>query len=348
MFSRYGLGALFGSFLIAIAIWSTWSAPPPVAPEGEAELSFIVIGDTPYSAPDEAMLAKALPLIRGGDFPFVLHIGDYKGGRAPCLPKYDQSFLDLVDGLAPAPVFYTPGDNEWTDCDRNKNPATGKNYSDLARLELVRQHFRRTRAPTIGIAPPANMQAQAQESQIENATWRVGAVRFATIHVTGTNNGWNWVSGDPLDDALAAVKTREMANHLWLDRAFALGEGEDARAIVLAMHADPTDVDANLLGIACHHVVADGAENCDAFSSLRKKISKLTQSFGRPVLLIHGDTKPFTLGQGFSGDEADNLWRLNAAGDGVRDVVRVDVHTNGAAHPFRAVGLITGKKTKTD
>ena len=97
--------------------------------------SFVVIGDTPYNAADEAMLAEALPKIKEGAYPFVIHIGDYKGGRAPCTDEHDMRHRALIEELKPIPVFYTPGDNEWTDCDRNEDPATGKLYSDLDRLE---------------------------------------------------------------------------------------------------------------------------------------------------------------------------------------------------------------------
>jgi hypothetical protein len=91
---------------------------------------------------------------------------------------------------------------------------------------------------------------------------------------------------------------------------------------------------------------------CDAFIDLRKAIRDAAIAFGKPTLVIHGDTAPFTLNQDFAGDEAPALWRLNAAGDagtgitgqfyGTRDVTVVMVNAK-SAKPFAARGLVTGK-----
>ncbi len=68
------------------------------------------------------------------------------------------------------------------------------------------------------------------------------------------------------------------------------------------------------------------------------------------MLVIHGDTAPFTLDQTFSGDEAPTLWRLNAAGDagfgvtgfayGVRDLTLVSIDLKAPA-PFSAKALLS-------
>ncbi len=98
------------------------------ASEADAAFSFVVIGDTPYAGEDVEMLAKALPLVKDGAYPFIIHVGDYKGGRAPCTSGHDDRQAELSAALTPTPVFYTPGDSEWTDCDRNIDSATGKPY----------------------------------------------------------------------------------------------------------------------------------------------------------------------------------------------------------------------------
>ena len=325
-----------------------------LAPGGETAddggFAFIVLGDTPYSSDDEVMLAEALPAIKAGDYPFIVHIGDYKGGGAQCVKKFDDRMAALIADLAPTPVFYTPGDNEWTDCDRHTDPTTGEKYSDLARLAIVRDRFFAAPPET-----PENLQYERQPALLENATWVFEDVRFLTVHITGTNNGRDWVTVDALEDADAEADRRDAANLAWLGAAFDRAAAEDARAVVIATQADVTDVKGKPKDKMCDGAAKSNRHPCDAFADFRAALRDKATAFGKPVLLIHGDTAPFTLGQSIAGEEAPNLWRLNAAGDagvnrigvsyGVRDVTRVEIDPAASA-PFAAKGLLTGATPK--
>ena len=317
------------------------SAAADAPPDG---FSFMVIGDTPNGPEDEAMLAKALPLIKDGDYPFVIHIGDYKSGGSACTDDLDDRFASLLDALAPTPVFYTPGDNEWTDCDRNINEATGVLYSELDRLEHIRGLFFAN--------PPTAFDARRLPEQPENATWSHEGVRFGTLLATGTNNGRMWVTGDPLERAAKAADDRDRNNLNWIALVFAAAERENAKAVVLAFQADMTNVRRAAKNVPCDGAAPDDKTLCDAFMDLRAAIAEGAESFGGPVLVIHGDTAPFAIARSFAGDETPNFWRLNAAGDagvnrlgvpyGFRDVTRVTV-TPSADEPFAAMGLTTGQ-----
>lgn len=312
-------------------------ADPAPAPLVE----FVVIGDTPYGEEDEKMLAEAVPAIKVQNPPFIIHIGDYKGGRAPCTDDHDVRHQELIASLAPIPVFYTPGDNEWTDCDRHINEATGERYSDLARLDRVRELFFST--------PPAVIDGfgfRRQDAQPENANWTRNGVHFATLHVTGTNNGRDWVTGDPLQAALAAVTTRDANNMEWLGAVFDRATSDGASAIVIAMQADMGETKGKTFGEMCTDVAPNDDGKCDAFADLRADLVNRAANFAKPVLLIHGDTAPFELGTPFGEGAAPGLRVLNAAGDtgptyGTRDVTLVQI-TPGASEPFAARGLLTG------
>lgn len=332
----------------ALAFTACQSATTDVPSPPQTDLSFVVIGDTPYGAEDEKMLQDAVPLIKAGDYPFVIHIGDYKGGRAECLPVHDERHQKLFQDLAPIPMIYTPGDNEWTDCDRNKKPNSDELYSDLERLAYIRETF---------FSPPQQLPADMfMHHQIagdvrENVSWSYNDVWFLTLHVTGTNNGRDWVTGDTLDAALASVNARDKANLDWLGMSFTHAKSKNAQAVVIAMQSDMNDIEDKPEDVMCETVAATSDHACDGFTTLRAAIRDAAIQFGKPVLLIHGDTAPFTLKQQFSGEEAPNLWLLNAAGDtgptyGTRDVTRVDISL-GQDMPFRAEGLITGKRPKT-
>ena len=348
--------AAAGAVLLAACNDGIESAAP-----GRDALSFIVVGDAPYGPEDEAMLADALPLIKASRTPFVVHLGDYKGGKTACADHYDAAFAALIDDLRPTPVFYTPGDNEWTDCDRNPDQRTGRPYSDLDRLDKIRTLF--FSGPPAALDEPGAAEAfgfRQQETLIENATWIHERVRFLTVHVVGTNNGRNWVVGDSLLRAREAVEARDAANLEWITAGFKAARQERARAVIIAMQGDPVQIWRQARGKPCdadgtQPVRADGEQVCDGFLALRRRLREEALAFDGPVLVMHGDTAPFSLNQDFLGETAPNLWRFNAAGDagvgrtglpyGLRDVAMVTFDPS-KNKPFSAFGLLTGETPK--
>ena len=59
-------------------------------------------------------LSRAVANINAATPPVVVHVGDTHGDRTCNTPlmKVLRGFMDEIS----APVLYTPGDNEWTDC----------------------------------------------------------------------------------------------------------------------------------------------------------------------------------------------------------------------------------------
>jgi|GEM_PF-414594 len=313
-------------------------------------LSFVVIGDTPYSKADRKMLELAVPKIKADAAPFVIHIGDFKGGGQECTAAHDDSFAALIEALKPVPVFYTPGDNEWVDCDRFKRKDSGEYYSEYERLEALSQRF------FAGAPSGAEALSYTRQESGLNAAWETENIRFATLHWTGTANGRKWIAGDDPAIAKPKIEARETANMVWLKTQFEQAKTSENAALILAIHADVSDVDKEDIGKACTMVSANGDLPCDAFAGLRAALSAHARDFAGPVLVVHGDTSPFTLNQDFLTEGAPNLWRLNAAGDagigrtgqkyGTVDVTRVTVMPDSAV-PFAASGLVTGKVAKT-
>lgn len=317
----------------------------------DAPFSFAVIGDIPYNDDDRDVFDNTIvPAIQTGGYPFVIHVGDYKGGGAPCTAQEDDAQIALIKKLAPIPVFYTPGDNEWTDCDRFVDPATGKPQSELQRLARLKELF--FEEP---VDAPETLSVMMQPDAPGNVMWRYEGVRFLTVHVVGTGNGRRAVAGDDPDEAgpLADARERDAIN--WITAASIAAKKQNAKALVIAMHADMSDVKPENRGVPCNGAVASLDETCDAFVVLRKALRKAAETFGGPTLLIHGDTAPFTLGQAFAGEEAANLWVLNAAGDhgvtgegfhyGMQDSTRV-IFDPSASSPFDAWGIATGQRAK--
>ncbi|ESQ73496.1 metallophosphoesterase [Asticcacaulis sp. AC402] len=329
--------------LVLVTALSACVSLPPEGGSGRAE--FVVIGDTPYSASDEAMLVTAIPKIKALNPPFVLHVGDIQAGKDVCGAP-DDRFAALVEALRPIPVIYTPGDNEWTDCDRKEMPGTTTRFSELARLDILRSRFFAVPAMT---DPEFHYVQQA--GQPENARFAYGGMVWTTLNISGTNNGRDFVMGDGLVVAARAAEARELANVGWLNEAFAVAAARKARGVVIVMQADMvTEVDPKAYGQPCFDAVADRRMRpCDGFYPIRDMLPALAKNFGKPVFLIHGDTGPFRVMKGWA---PATIYELNAAGDvwyrdsgemcAVRDVTHVWIDVD-AAEPLRAQGLVTGE-----
>ncbi|MFQ5953609.1 MAG: hypothetical protein ACE5JZ_00925 [Kiloniellales bacterium] len=301
---------------------------------GAAEAQrFLVIGDLPYTAEQNHRLENTIaPAIKNAGHPFLIHLGDFKASSEACTKDLFIERRDQMNALRPGRVFYTPGDNDWTDCDR---PWTGRPMSELGRLDLLRRLFF-TAPPD----PPADWAYSRQPSFPENARWRLGGVVFATVHVVGTNNGRNQILKDDIAAALSLVAARDRANRVWLAAAFAAADAAGARTVVIATHADVTDVAAK------EPCTADIRRRCDGFAGFRSQLTRHAAAFGKPVLLVHGDTRPYCLDQGFGGTTAPGLWRLNAAGDDVdwTDATEITVQPDGSF----AILTLVGRKQPRD
>jgi hypothetical protein len=92
--------------------------------------SFGVIGDVPYGdAEIQAFPSYIEDLNAHKELSFVAHAGDIKNGSSQCTDQYFEAIKKNFDSFT-APLVYTPGDNEWTDCHRPNNGA----YIPLERL----------------------------------------------------------------------------------------------------------------------------------------------------------------------------------------------------------------------
>lgn len=302
--------------------------PGAVAAEGFA---FLVLSDVPYTAAEEVQLReRAAPAIRASDAPFILFLGDFKSGESSCSDVLFSRRRDEIMALHPGRVFYSPGDNDWTDCDRADIPEPA---SELERLDFLRNIF---------FAAPPDLPAEwrfaRQPLFPENMRWHYGGVVFLTLHMVSTDNGRKEILLDDEELALALVDARDRANLLWLEAAFTEAEKIGAGAIVIGAQADVTQHQSDM-PCGPHR-----REGCDAFAAFRLKLRHLAAKFARPVLLVHGDTNPYCLDKAFGGAAAPKLWRLNSTGDfALVDAAEVWVNPNDAAAPFSVISL-TEKK----
>jgi hypothetical protein len=289
---------------------------------------FLAFGDMPYGGPED--LARFAQLIEAGNRlkpDFMVHVGDIKGGGAPCIEEAYRTVLDLFERSEP-PLIYTPGDNEWTDCRR---PSAGA-YDPAERLAVLRRMFFPP-GRSLG-RHPIQLEEQSREPGfapfVENRRWRVGEALFATLHVVGSNNNFGFdAAGD------AEHKARMRAVFGWMEGAFAEARRTGAGAVVLFFQADP------LFEIPFPFR--------SGFNLFIQELERAAQAFGKPVLIVHGDSHRLVLDRPVRTPENDmvtNLVRLIVPGAYTIAGVLVTVDPS-AEPPFAFVRVPGGDPLKT-
>ena len=108
--------------------------------QGNANAAYAVglWGDLPYSAIQATVgVPNLIADMNSQKLAFTVHDGDLKqGSNSPCNDALYIQSLGYFNSLE-APAIFTPGDNDWTDCDRPSNGG----FSSLERLSHERQVF---------------------------------------------------------------------------------------------------------------------------------------------------------------------------------------------------------------
>lgn len=274
---------------------------------GEADFVFAALGDAPYNAMEERRFERALQQLEAEQLSFVIHVGDILS--APCSDERYQKSVDWFNQLRHA-VIYTPGDNEWTDCVHSDGP--------LQRLQKLRELFFTALPNSLGKNPlPLESQGQTDPEFaefIENTRWQYQQVMFATMHLVGSQNGLQIV-GEKL------VARRTQADTKWMQDTFAIAKNADAKAIVLAFHANPAlEADQN-------------NEYRLAYEPFIKELEQQVIDFDRPVLVIHGDNHQYIVDHPLinhrSGETLQHFTRLQVPGSPHVGYVKIAVNLDG-------------------
>jgi hypothetical protein len=304
----------------------------PINTGSENPYTLAVIGDIPYGDQKIAELPRLIDLMNADPkVDLAVHLGDIKAGSSsPCTDEYLAMVRGMFDRFKD-PLVYTPGDNEWTDCHvASKNNGL---YTPTERLQAVRALFYPVPGQTLG-GRKKQVLTQADDpansAYVENTMFMESRVVFAALNITGSNNDLtSWGSPLPADAAsyptqAQEVASRAQANTAWLNKAFAVANAQDAAGVVLFMQADMWDATAALSG----------------FDGLVTQIGTLAAAFGKPVLILEGDSHRFKVDNPFSTSPAnaaahalhpstpvaENVTRLVVEGsDGRTEYVRLTI-----------------------
>lgn len=272
--------------------------------QGYGRFEFALIGDVPYNSVDYWKLDNVIAEINADNqLKWILHAGDIKNGSSLCS---DELFLDRFERFQQfkKPFILTPGDNEWTDCHRTNNGA----YQPLERLAKLREIFYPMPGLTLG---KKAMVVESQASHpdhaefVENMRWMEQHVMFATLHIVGSSNALAPFSGRTQADDLE-VADRIQASVAWIEETFAKAEAENARGVLLLFQANPG------------FELAKGSAGRKGFEEVLEAFERAAVSYGKPVVLAHGDSHYFRIDKPLLGSKSrrriENITRVETFG----------------------------------
>jgi hypothetical protein len=355
---------LSGALAGCVVATATGALGDDTLDDSSAKTTMAVFGDSPYGqTPTDTAEFQASPAFIDSinadpNVGLVIHVGDIHSGKQYCTQDYDQSIFDLWTRFQD-PLVYTPGDNEWTDCNKFAegggayNAVTGQidyrfngdapiDYAKgdpIANLELVRSIFFSRPGHTLGLndrhvlsqAVAFDPSYPTDAKYVENVIWKQAAVVFVTINLPGGSNDDldPWYATPTAGPAQLQEKAeRDGADLRWLDTAFALAKATHAKGVVILAQADMWDKEKGPLHQA-------------AYEPYVASIAAHTADFGNPVLMFNGDSHVYSSGNPLS--PSDPLYFMHPHYD-VSNFHRVVVH--GSTFPLEWLRLTVDPSKK--
>ncbi len=299
-----------GSTIIAvIAVFFTALCVAQRPTAQEQRFTFGLIGDLGYFSEHEPWVDNVFAdLNRDPSLSFVAHVGDLSRPIFGCTDEMVAKRLSQFNASI-HPMIYTPGDNEWTDCHDKQGIKGGNPFERLAKLRSV--FF--ADEQSLGKKKMSLVRQSRSTDPIfakyrENARWDIAGVTFITIHVVGSNNG---LGRTPEADEEYVERTK--ANLTWLREGFAHASSNSSRAVMIITQAN----------IFPAYPPSAPEQNPSGFAEIRGSVEKEVRAFGKPVVLVHGDTHYFRIDnpfhqrpkQGTPGEPAiENFLRVETIG----------------------------------
>jgi hypothetical protein len=299
-------------------------------------------GDLPYSAEQAAVIPNLIADMNSQNLAFTAHDGDLRQGSGSpnCADNSIYTRAATYFGSLHAPAIFTPGDNDWTDCDRKSLGADGRN--SLQELSNERAFFFAT-PYTLGQTPflqevqatptckgfgsansnsgPSSDVKLTQTATytdvpcVENRRWIVGTVVYATINIQGSCNN---LCDDYLDPVEYAA--RNAAGIQWMKDTFTTALAQNCVAVMLITQADPGFAQDSSQGgpLRNPNTLAETDGLVDGFQTFLLALRAQVIAFGKPVAYVHGDSHYFRIDKPLldsTGKRVTNFTRVETFGD---------------------------------
>jgi hypothetical protein len=283
-------------------------------------------GDLPYSdLQAQVGVPNLIDDMNRQKLAFTVHDGDLKGGNGTpgsvtptiCSDALYVQALGYFNALH-APAMLTPGDNDWTDCDRASNGA----FNSLERLDHERQVFFSTPF-SLGMrkmrqevqTSPLCLGVSGSTPCVENRRWSHHGVTYVTLNIQGSCNNLCDTAPDPAEFA-----ARNQANIAWMKEAFRDAQMRGSAAVMIISQADPGwDLsDGTRAPLRNPKTLAETDGQPDGFQEFLLALRDEVTVFRKPVAYVHGDSHYFRVDKPFqdsAGRRLENFTRVETYGD---------------------------------
>lgn len=284
-------------------------------------------GDLPYSDVQAQIgVPNLIADMNIQELAFTIHDGDLKAGNGTpgsatpttCTDALYTQALGFFNALR-APAILTPGDNDWTDCDRPSNGG----FNSLERLDHERQLFFSTpfslgrhRMRLEVQSAPLCLGTNGPTQCVEHRRWTRGGVTYATLNIQGSCNNLCDTAPDSAEFA-----ARNAAAIAWMHDTFAAAKANGAVAVMLISQADPGwDLSDAAKGAPLRDpkTLAETDGLPDGFQQFLTALRDEVVAFGKPVAYVHGDSHYFRIDKPFlnsKGQRLENFTRVETFGD---------------------------------
>jgi hypothetical protein len=318
-------------------MWATPTAKPLPASDDSNKFSLALIGDMPYDALGVAQTPNVINAINTSGVDFSLFDGDTMSGKGDKCT--DENYLrirnDFFNQFA-KPIFYSVGDNEWTDCDR---PVKG-GYDPNERLAKVRSMFFKDAAGnyiTLGKGVLTGTQILHDANYPEMQMFNYKKITFILPHVPGsadnsavTSDKFHTYNDSATDGDNAEYTARDAADVAWINKGFQYAADNGSNGVIVVVQAN-MDWEGYLAGAAYPN-----NENTAAYDNVKLALLTNTLKFKKPVLLQNGDEHWYqvdmpmneTAGkliQRDKGSLVENFTRVQTFGSGFNHWVQLDI-----------------------
>jgi hypothetical protein len=294
--------------------------------DGDHSFAIGLWGDLPYSdVQAQTGVPNLIADMNSQELAFTVHDGDLKAGNGTpgsvtpttCVDALYTQALGFFNSLR-APAILTPGDNDWTDCDRPSNGG----FNSRERLDHERALFFNTpfslgqeRIRLEVQSTPLCLGFNGPTPCVENRRWHRGGVTFATLNVQGSCNNLCDTAPDSAEFA-----ARNAANIAWLQDTFAEAKQRNSAAIMLISQADPGwDLsDGTRAPLRNPNTLVETDGQPDGYHDFLVALRDEVIAFQKPVAYVNGDSHYFRVDKPFlnaKGQRLENFTRVETFGD---------------------------------